>query len=69
MTTFSGRFGKKTADLIWNKSDDAILTSRRLSEIYNGVPPDLDCHVRVLELHIFPTEKREEVLKWLNRNE
>lgn len=63
------RFGNDVYDRIWNLSDDAIHTSFLLSDIYDNVPPEIDCYVEVLELHGFPPEKREAVLEWLNREE
>jgi len=63
-------FNSKEAKYLWKRSDDAIRTTRMLSEIYSNVPKKLDEVVHVLEFHIFEcsskSEKRE-ILKWLNK--
>ncbi len=62
-------FNSKEAKYLWNKSDDAIRTTRMLNEIYSNVPKKLDVVVHVLEFHKLicssDTEKRK-ILKWLN---
>ena len=60
------RIGNSAYNHVWDSVDDAIGTSRKLSDIYDGVPPELDCYIDVLELHVFPSDKREVILKWLN---
>jgi hypothetical protein len=60
------KLGKKTYRKVWNRADDAIASLRMLSEIYDNVPPELDCNVAVLEIHVLPEEKREAVMQWLN---
>lgn len=49
-------------------ADDYVKSTYMLSEIYNDVPPELDCPVRVMEFHFFPKDKCKQVLEWLNRD-
>jgi len=53
---------------LWKKSDDAISTTLRLSEIYDNVPKELDISVKVDEFHAFKCDakKKKKVLAWLN---
>jgi len=63
-------FNSKEAKYLWKKSDDAIRTTRMLSEIYSNVPKKLDEVVHVLEFHIFECSsksEKKEILKWLNK--
>ena len=63
-------FNSKEAKYLWKKSDDAIRTTRMLSEIYSNVPKKLDVVVHVLEFHEFACNsksEKKEVLKWLDR--
>ena len=65
-------FNSKEAKYLWGKSDDAIRTTRMLSEIYDNVPKKLDIVVHVLEFHAFSCKSKNEkknVLKWLNKEE
>jgi len=63
-------FNSKEAKYLWKRSDDAIRTTRMLSEIYSNVPKKLDVVVHVLEFHKFACSsknEKKEVLKWLNK--
>jgi len=55
---------------MWKKSDDAICTYVKLSELYDNVPKELDVTVEVFEFHNFQckTKKRNEIKKWLNKD-
>lgn len=60
-----------SANKIFKKADDGILSTRELSELYDNVPKHLQkvC-VTVMELHNFncsPIMKKK-VKKWLNQN-
>ena len=50
-------------------SDDYVYCYRRLSEIYDDVSKEVDCMVRVIEFHFFPDNKKEVILKWLNKED
>ena len=63
-------FNSKEAKYLWKRSDDAICTTRMLSEIYSNVPKKLDVVVHVLEFHKFVCNskgRKKEVLKWLDK--
>ena len=69
MKDFRYRLGNKTYERLWNIADDVIGRIELLSEVYDNVPEELqDVDISVLELHIFPEDKKEEVLEWLNRS-
>ncbi len=63
-------FNSKEAKYLWDRSDDAIRTTRMLSEIYPNVPKKLDAVVHVLEFHKLvcsSNSEKKEILKWLNK--
>lgn len=68
MSDFDGVLGREVLRTLLERSDDMRSVTRRLSEIYDDVPPDLDIQVRVLEVHLFSCapEKKKRVLDWLN---
>jgi len=62
--------GQEVYDKMWEVSDDAIGTTTRFGDLYNNVPDDLkDVMVTVAEFHMFPDDKREAMLTWLNRKD
>ena len=62
--------GDKVYDAIWSKSHDAIESIKSLSELYDNVPDNLkDKNVYVTELHQFEESDKDEIIKWLNRDE
>lgn len=65
--TFEKILGESAYNRAWDFSDDVIVSTKKLSEIYNDVPPELDVFIHTMELHIFPDDMRKEVLEFLNR--
>jgi len=54
---------------VWKLSDDAIHKTVRLKEIYKNAPDDIgNTPIEVLEIHVYRGPKREEAMKWVNRN-
>lgn len=62
------RVGQDLVDAFWKKVDDATSRSLLLSELYSDVPPELDCYVQQMEFLLFPSDKRKEIMKWLNKD-
>ena len=63
-------FNSKEARYLWDRSDDAIRTTKMLSDIYPNIPKKLDTIVHVLEFHKLVCSSKSEkkaILKWLNR--
>jgi hypothetical protein len=61
--------GKKRLKRVWKKADDCIQTTRLLSDMYSDVPPDVDCPVEILEIHVFDKADRKKALAWLDRRD
>lgn len=66
---FKELLGENVYDEVWDKSHDVVHTGMMLSDIYDSVPSELDCFIEVLELHMFPEDKKDEILEWLERQE
>jgi len=65
---FNDTVGKDTMERMWAGCDDAIETYVKFDTLYNDVPEEFkDVDVAVAEFHMFPDDKREAILKWLNR--
>lgn len=70
MKDFNDRMGKEVVDKFWAASDDAIGTLRDFGLLYDNVPKHLkNVQITVMEFHIFPEDKKEELLAWLNRED
>lgn len=62
-------FNSKEAKVLWKKSDEAVRTTRMLSEIYDNVPEKLDTVVHVLTFYVLTGTAKEKkaVRNWLNK--
>ncbi|MDE2027545.1 MAG: hypothetical protein KGK03_04450 [Candidatus Omnitrophica bacterium] len=68
--TKSFLFDAKETKYLWRYSDDAMRTTRRLSEMYPDIPKKLDAVVHVIEFHkltSIPRSKRTKILNWLDK--
>jgi len=56
--------------LLWKVADDVTSSGTDFTEIYNNVPDNLkDVYAEETYIYQYHTEKRKEILEWLNRGE
>jgi len=68
MKDFYDIFGEKPINKLCELCDDYIWSMHYLGDLYENVPENLkSVAVSVLEIHLFPEDKKAEVLAWLNK--
>jgi len=56
--------------LLWKVSDDITQSHNFFGDLYDNVPEDLDSvYVKETYIYQYHTEKRKEILEWLNEEE
>jgi hypothetical protein len=65
--SFKELFTPKIFEKVKLESDDFIITTRTLGELYENVEDDLkDISIQVFEVHLFPEEHRDRIAAFLN---